>query len=71
MNDLSKGGEIREMKIICAWCGKEIGEKDGEGVEGISHSMCEECFGQLEKRADDWSGIEKAASTQEESSKWE
>ena len=32
------------MYIVCAWCGKDMGEKDGEGIEGISHSMCEECL---------------------------
>lgn len=35
------------MKIVCAWCGKGMGEKDGKGVEGISHSWCEECFAKL------------------------
>lgn len=32
------------MKIVCAWCGKKMGEKDGKGVEGVSHTLCEECF---------------------------
>jgi len=32
------------MKIECAWCGREMGEKDGKGVEGVSHSVCEECY---------------------------
>lgn len=32
------------MKIECAWCGKNMGEKDGEGIEGVSHSVCEECY---------------------------
>ena len=71
MNDLSKGAEIREMKIICPWCKKDMGEKNGEGVEGISHCICEECFGQLEKKVENRSGTEKAASTQEKDSKWE
>jgi len=30
------------MKIVCAWC-----EKEGEGIEGISHSICEECADKL------------------------
>ena len=32
------------MKIVCAWCGKDMGEKDGKGVAGVSHSICEECY---------------------------
>ncbi len=35
------------MKIRCAWCGKDMGEKDGEGVEGVSHSVCEDCYEKL------------------------
>jgi len=53
------------MKIICAWCKKDMGEKNGEGVEGVSHSMCEECFAQLEKEVGNRSGIESGANTQE------
>ena len=32
------------LKIVCMWCGREMGEKDGEGVEGTSHSICEACW---------------------------
>ena len=35
------------MKIVCAWCDKNVGEKDGKGVEGISHSICKECLAKL------------------------
>jgi len=31
------------IKVVCAWCGKDMGEKDGQGQEGVSHGMCEEC----------------------------
>ncbi len=27
------------MKIVCAWCGKDMGEKDGKGVEGASQYL--------------------------------
>ena len=40
------------MKIVCAWCGKDMGEKDGEGIEGISHSICEECLSKLEAKVE-------------------
>ena len=32
------------LKIKCAWCGKAMGEKDGQGVEGTSHSICPHCL---------------------------
>ena len=32
------------MKVICAWCRKDMGEKDGEGQEGTTSGMCEECW---------------------------
>jgi len=38
------------MKIVCAYCGRYIGEKEGNGVEGDSHGICQECF---EKRMND------------------
>ena len=38
------------MKIRCAWCGKEMGDKDGEGIEGVSHGICNSCFDKMKKR---------------------
>ena len=35
-----RGERKMSMKVICAWCKKEMGEKEGEG---ISHGMCESC----------------------------
>ena len=35
------------MEIVCAWCDKDMGEKDGKGIEGISHSICQECLAKL------------------------
>ncbi len=32
------------MKIVCAWCGKDMGEKNANYEDGVSHGMCEECF---------------------------
>ena len=28
------------MKVVCAWCKKELGEKEGKGV---SHGICKPC----------------------------
>jgi hypothetical protein len=33
-----------KITILCAWCGKEMGEKPGEGHEGVSHGICPECL---------------------------
>ena len=35
------------MKVICAWCGGHIEDKDGEGVEGDSHGVCKACLARL------------------------
>lgn len=32
------------LKIECMYCHKNMGQKDGEGVEGTSHSICRECW---------------------------
>ncbi len=32
------------MLVKCAWCQEKIGEKDGEGVEGVSHGICDKCY---------------------------
>ena len=31
------------MEIICSWCGKKIGEKDGKGCAGVTSTICEKC----------------------------
>jgi hypothetical protein len=36
------------LKIVCAWCGKEMGEKEfvdqPEIEKNISHSICKDCL---------------------------
>jgi hypothetical protein len=32
------------IQVVCGSCGKDMGSKPGEGVEGISHSTCEVCL---------------------------
>jgi hypothetical protein len=32
------------MKIVCAWCGKPMGEKPPYEDESITHSICPECY---------------------------
>lgn len=31
------------VKIICAWCKKDMGEKEGEVEGGITHTICPKC----------------------------
>ena len=51
------------MKIVCAWCGKDMGEKDGKGAEGVSHGICRECFAKLMAK------VESKSSTEDENVK--
>jgi hypothetical protein len=31
------------LQIKCAWCGKDMGTKDGQGQTGTTHGICETC----------------------------
>jgi len=42
-----RGKGETKMRIVCAWCSKEMGWKDGKGVEGVSHSICDECYEEI------------------------
>ena len=37
-------GQRTVLKIVCMYCGSAMGEKDGQGVSGVSHSICRECW---------------------------
>ena len=30
-------------RVICAWCKKELGEKEGLKEGEVSHGMCQDC----------------------------
>ncbi len=32
------------IKVVCMYCKADMGEKDGEGVEGVSHGICPKCL---------------------------
>ena len=32
-----------ELTSVCAWCGKVLGKKEGNGQSGITHGICPEC----------------------------
>jgi len=42
--------DMTTMKVVCAWCGADLGEKDGKGEDGISHGMCDKCFAKVRSR---------------------
>ena len=31
------------IQIVCAWCGKPMGTKEGEALCSVSHGICPEC----------------------------
>ena len=31
------------IKIICGWCGKDLGEKEGDSEMPVSHGICDQC----------------------------
>lgn len=35
---------MTKITVVCAWCGKKLEEKDGQGVEGESHTICDDCL---------------------------
>ncbi|KKM97309.1 hypothetical protein LCGC14_1169310 [marine sediment metagenome] len=40
------------MRVICSWCGKDMGEKEPLDNEEISHGICEECQERLTEMKD-------------------
>lgn len=40
------------IRVFCAWCGKYMGDKDGQGQTGASHGMCPKCYKKLMETAD-------------------
>ena len=35
------------LEVRCAWCGKPLGSKPGEGTSGVTHGICEDCAARL------------------------
>jgi len=31
------------IQVICAWCHRDMGEKEGDSPYPVSHSICPEC----------------------------
>jgi hypothetical protein len=46
---LEKSAKERGTIIsVCSYCKRFIGEKPGDGVTGISHGCCDECFPKMD-----------------------
>jgi len=56
---MSKDNKTQRMKVVCAWCGESMGKKDGNGVQGISHGLCQKCLAKLMAK------VESKGSTEE------
>lgn len=39
-----------EMKIVCAWCKSNMGEKEPKEDDSITHSICPACRKKLLKK---------------------
>ena len=35
------------MKIVCAWCDKDMGEKPPYEDKGVTHGICPECYREM------------------------
>jgi DNA-directed RNA polymerase subunit RPC12/RpoP len=35
------------MKVVCAWCGKDMGEKEPKEDKGTTHSICPQCLSKI------------------------
>ena len=41
------------ITVVCMYCKKYIGTKDGQGVTGVSHGICPACKSKLDKELDE------------------
>ena len=39
------------MEVVCAWCGKKLGEKPPYEDKGVTHGMCQDCYDKEMARA--------------------
>ncbi|MCK9597605.1 MAG: hypothetical protein M0R06_01115 [Sphaerochaeta sp.] len=43
---------LETIEIVCAWCGKPMGSKPGDGQTGVSHGICPECVTAMKKEGE-------------------
>ena len=41
------------MRIICAWCGKSMGQKEPLDDDSVTHGICDQCRERLEREIDE------------------
>jgi len=41
------------IEVICSYCGKSMGQKDGKGQTGVSHGICSECLEEQLKKLEE------------------
>ncbi|RPH52292.1 MAG: hypothetical protein EHM85_03330 [Desulfobacteraceae bacterium] len=51
------------IEIVCAWCRRDIGTKEGEALCSVSHGICPECAQKV------WDELHKRKSQMEEEQK--
>ncbi len=39
------------MEVVCAWCGRKLGEKPPYEDKGVTHGMCQDCYDKERARA--------------------
>lgn len=42
------------MKVICAWDGKEMGEKEPYADKSISHAICDACLAKMREEVNQY-----------------
>ena len=50
--NLNGKGKGHGVRMVCAWCKKDMGEKDGKGTVGVSHGLCQVCFDRVVSEAE-------------------
>jgi hypothetical protein len=44
---LTDSEDSQTIVVRCAWCGRDMGVRPGQGVSGVSHGLCPDCSARL------------------------
>ncbi|MBI4025206.1 MAG: hypothetical protein HY360_09520 [Verrucomicrobia bacterium] len=50
---------LHTITVLCAYCKKLIGRKEGDGVSGTSHGICASCLTLAKDLAAEWNERDK------------
>jgi len=53
------GGLTMPIQVICAWCQRDIGTKEGEALCSVSHGICTECAQKVQMEIKEFSQRKK------------